>query len=61
MRKVIVLVAGAVTTEGLVLELPLGANVEGHKKVLRTWSSKNEDSRFWLGVAIELITAVGPT
>jgi putative transposase len=34
--------------------LALGVNLEGHKEVLGMWSSENEGSRFWLGVATEL-------
>jgi putative transposase len=34
--------------------LALGINLQGHKEVLGMWSSENEGSRFWLGVATEL-------
>lgn len=34
--------------------LALGVNLTGHKEVLGMWSSDNEGSRFWLGVATEL-------
>jgi len=34
--------------------LALAINLEGNKEVLGMWSSENEGSRFWLGVATEL-------
>jgi len=43
---------GRVTNRAIYLALAI--NMEGNKEVLGMWSSENEGSRFWLGVATEL-------